>query len=296
MSNLYLEKTPMNEVLIKTMWRVNIFSVFLTGLALAFLLGISLWCYSLLKTIYMFDELAGQTYNNKEAILSQTASSKTMENLSQPGEIDVPLSPSEKVEKALLSVDTVAEVEVNPITYNKKISQQTSSSRDQHQPDPERADGKEELQIEATAKRNLNSSAENSITAKMSAFKGNASENYKRDRAAELYQQITVNQQQTKEENDSQTEALNNNETEEKLAADSMNSVADQNEKEIDGRVVTLRLEIERLNERIESGLSDSDYDYYLQIERPDFVIHDRERRMDYQSELEKMLLDMTPR
>ena len=166
MPNLYLEETPMNEVLIKIMRRVNIFSVFLTGLALAFLLGISLWCYSLLKTIYMFDELAGQTYNNKEAILSQTASSKTMENLSQPGEIDVPLSPSEKVEKALLSVDTVAEVEVNPITYNKKISQQTSSSRDQHQPDPERADGKEELQIEATAKRNLNSSAENSITAK----------------------------------------------------------------------------------------------------------------------------------
>jgi hypothetical protein len=286
----------MNGVLIKTMQRVNIFSVFLTGLALAFLLGISLWCYSVLKTIYMFDELAGQTYNNKEAILSQTASSKTMENLSQPGEIDVTLSPSEKVEKALLSVDTVAEVEVNPITYNKKISQQTSSSRDQHQPDPERADGKEELQIEATAKRNLNSSAENSITAKMSAFKANASENYKRDRAAELYQQITVNQQQTKEENDSQTEALNNNETEEKLAADSMNSVADQNEKEIDDRVVTLRLEIERLNERIESGLSDSDYDHNLQIERPDFVLHDREHRMDYQSELEKRLLDMTPR
>ena len=59
----------MNEVLIKTMRQVNIFSVFLTGLALAFLLGISLWYHSLLKTIYMFDELTGQTYNNKEAIL-----------------------------------------------------------------------------------------------------------------------------------------------------------------------------------------------------------------------------------
>jgi hypothetical protein len=314
----------MKEVLIKTMRRVNIFSVFLAGLTLAFLLGIFFWGYSVLKTIYMFDELAGQTYNNKEAILSQTVSSKAMENLSQPGEIAAPQvpsekventfsnkamenlsqpgeiaasqAPSEKVEKTLLSVDTVAEVEVKPINSNTKISEQNTFSREQFKPNSVQATGKKELQIEATAKHNLNNSAENSSTANITTFNGNTSKNYKIDRADELYQQITVNQHQTKEENDSETDTINSNDPEETLAADSMNSVADQNEKEIDDRVVTLRLEIERLNERIESGLSDSDYDYYLQLERPDFVIHDRERRMDYQSELEKMLLDITDR
>ena len=77
----------MNEVLIKTRLRHKIFSVFLAGLSLVLLLGIFFWCYTVLKTIYVVDELADQNFYNKEVILSQTASSPDMENLSQPGEI-----------------------------------------------------------------------------------------------------------------------------------------------------------------------------------------------------------------
>ena len=287
----------MNEVLIKTRLRHKIFSVFLAGLSLVLLLGIFFWCYTVLKTIYVVDELADQNFYNKEVILSQTATSnQDKENLSQPGEIAAPQAPSERVEKALLSVDTVTEVGAKPISYNEKISNQTPFSSEQLQPASEQAAGKKELQIAATANHNLNYSAENSSTAKISTFNGNTSTNYKSVRAAELYQQIIVNQQQTKEENVDQTDAINSNDPIETLSADSMNSAADQNEKDIYDRVARLRLEIERLDERIESGMSGSDYDLSLRLKSPAPEIHDRERRMDYQSELEKMLLDMTHR
>ena len=127
---------------------------------------------------------------------------------------------------------------------------------------------------------------------------GNTSENYKSKRAAELYQRIIFKQQQR--ENVSQGVSINSNEKsgndpEETQAAASMNSVADQNEKDIDARVNRFLLEIERLTERIESGLSDRDYDRYMQLKSPVFVIHDRERLETYQTELDKLLLDMTP-
>ena len=99
----------MNKVLIKTMLRNKIFSVFLTGLVLVFLFGTFFYCYSFLKTIYLIDELTDQNFNNKEAVLSQTArSNQDKENLSPPGEIAAPQASSERVEKALLSVDSVA--------------------------------------------------------------------------------------------------------------------------------------------------------------------------------------------
>ena len=84
------------------------------------------------------------------------------------------------------------------------------------------------------------------------------------------------------------------NDPEETEAAASMNSVADQKEKDIYAGVTRLRLEIERLTERIESGASDIDYDRYMQLKSPVFVIHDRERLETYQTELDKLLLDMT--
>ena len=287
----------MNEVLIKTRLRHKIFSVFLAGLSLVLLLGIFFWCYSVLKTIYAIDELADQNLYNKEVILSQTATNnQDRENLSQPGEIAAPQAPSERVENTLLSVDTVTEVGVKPMIYNEKISKQTHFSSEQFQPVSGQAAGKKELQIAATANHNFNNSAENSSTSKISTFNDNTSKNYKSVRAAELYQQITVNQQQTKEENVDQADTINSNDPIEKLAADSMNSVADQNEKDIYDRVARLRLEIERLNERIESGMSGSDHDLYLQLNSPVLEISDRERRMDYQSELEEMLLDTTHR
>jgi TPR repeat protein len=126
---------------------------------------------------------------------------------------------------------------------------------------------------------------------------GNTSENYKSNRAAELYQQIIFKQQQS--ENVSQGVSINSNEKtrndpEETQAAASMNSVADQKEKDIYAGVTRLRLEIERLTERIESGASDIDYDRYMQLKSPVFVIHDRERLETYQTELDKLLLDMT--
>ena len=99
----------MNKVLIKTMLRNKIFSVFLTGLVLVFLFGTFFYCYSFLKTIYVINELTDQNFNNKEAVLSQTArSNQDKENLSPPGEIAAPQASSERVEKALLSVDSVA--------------------------------------------------------------------------------------------------------------------------------------------------------------------------------------------
>ena len=281
----------MNKVLIKTMLRDKIFSVFLAGLALALLLGGFFWCYTVLKTIYVVNELTDQNFYNKEVVLSQTASSPDMENLSQPGEIAAPQAHSERVEKALLSVDTVAEVGAKPIIYNPKISKQIPFSREQFQPVSEQAADKKELQIAATANHNVNNSAENSSTAKISTFNGNTSGNYKSDRAAELYQQIIVNQKQAKEENVGQTVAINNNDPAETLAEPLMDSVADH-EKEIYDQVVRLRLEIERLSERIESGLSDKDYYYYTHLKSPVFVIHDTVRLEFYQTVLDKLILD----
>ena len=274
------------------MLRDKIFSVFLAGLTLALLLGIFSWCYTVLKTIYVVDELTDQNFYNKEVILSQTASSPDMENLSQPGEIAAPKAHSERVEKALLSVDAVAEVGAKPTIYNPKISKQIPFSREQFQPVSEQAADKKELQIAATANHNLNNSAENSSTAKILTFNGYTSGNYKSDRAAELYQQITVNQKQTKEENVGQTVATNSNDPVETLTEPSMNSVADQNEKDIYAQVVRLRLEIERLTERIESGLSDKDYYFYTHLKSPVFVIHDRDRLEAYQTALDKVTLD----
>ena len=284
----------MNEVLNKTMLRDKIYSVFLAGLALTLLLGIFFWCYTVLKTIYVVDELTGQNFNNKEVIQSQTASSPDMENLSQPGEIAAPQAPSERVENTLLSVDTVTEVGVKPMIYNEKISKQTHFSSEQFQPVSGQAAGKKELQIAATANHNVNNSAENSSTAKISTFYGNTSENYRSDRAADLYQRITENQKQTKEENVGQTVATKSNDPVEIQAEPSMNSVADQNEKDKYAQVVRLQLEIERLTERIENGLSDRDYERYMQHKSPVFVIHDSERLEAYQTELDKLLLEMT--
>jgi hypothetical protein len=88
---------------------------------------------------------------------------------------------------------------------------------------------------------------------------------------------------------------MSRNDPEETQAATSMNSVAEQNEKDIYPRVTRLQLEIERLTERIESGLSDRDYDRYMQLKSPVFVIHDRERIESYQTVLDKLLLDLTP-
>lgn len=285
----------MNEVLIKTMLRDKIFSVFLAGLTLALLLGVFFWCYTVLKTIYVIDELTDQNFYNKEVILPQTASSPDMENLSQPGEIAAPQAHSERVEKALLSVDTVAEVGAKPTIYNPKISKQIPFSREQFQPVSEQAADKKEFQIAATANHNLNNSAENSSTAKISTFNGNTSGNYRSDRAAALYQQIIVNQKQKKEENVGQTVATNSNDPVETLAEPPMNSVVDQNEKDIYAQVVRLQLEIERLTERNESGLSDRAYYFLTHLKSPVFVLHDSVRLEFYQTELDKMLLDMTP-
>jgi len=285
----------MNEVLNKTMLRDKIYSVFLAGLALTLLLGIFFWCYTVLKTIYVVDELADQNLYNKEVILSQTATNnQDRENLSQPGEIAAPQAHSGRVEKSFLSVDTVSEVGAKPTIYNPKISKQIPFSGEQFQPVSEQAADKKELQIAATANHIVNNSAENSSTAKISTFYGNTSENYRSDRAADLYQRITENQKQTKEENVGQTVATKSNDPVEIQAEPSMNSVADQNEKDKYAQVVRLQLEIERLTERIETGLSDRDYYFYTHLKSPVFVLHDKERLEFYQTELDKMLLDMT--
>lgn len=271
------------------MLRDKISSVFLAGLGLALLVGTFFWCYSVLKTLFVIDELTDQNLNNKKVVLSQTASNRDKENLSQPGEIAAPQAPSERVEKALLSVDTVAAVGAKPIIDKNKISQQIPFSREQVQPVLEQAAGKKELPETAIANHNLNTSAENYSTDKISTFNDNTSENYRIVRAAELYQQIIENQQQKKEGKAGQTPSRNSNNSVENLEEAAMNSGADNYDK-----VVTLRLEIERLKERIESGLSDSDYNYYMHLESPVFVIHDIERLEAYQKILDKMLLDMT--
>lgn len=284
----------MNKILIKIMLRDTIFSAFFAGLVFVLLVWTFSWCYSVLKTIYAIDELTDQNFNNKEVIMTQTASNQAKENLLQPAEIAATQAPSERDEKVLLSVDTVSKTGAQPIVNNKEISKQTPVSREHLKPVSGQAADKIELRTAATADHNLNNSAENSSTDKISTFNVNTSKNYKSVRATEFYQQITGNQQQTKEKNDSQAEALSSNNPVEKPAADSMNSGADQNEKDIYDRVVRLQLEIERLDERIASGLSDSDFNYFMQLNSPVFVIHDSERRVVYQSILEKMLSDTT--
>jgi TPR repeat protein len=124
--------------------------------------------------------------------------------------------------------------------------------------------------------------------------KDNTSENYKSNRAAELYQQIIFKQQQRK--NVSQGVNINSNgksrnDPEDTQVAASMNSVTYQNKKDINTQVTALRLEIERLTERIESGLSD--YGSYMPKKDPASVIHDRDRLETYQTKLDKLLLDM---
>jgi TPR repeat protein len=113
----------------------------------------------------------------------------------------------------------------------------------------------------------------------------------------QLYQQITAEQQQREIVNQGfgiYSNEKNRNDPEETQAAASMNSVADQNGKKIYARVTRLQLEIERLTERIESGLSDRDYNRYMQLKSPVFVIHDSERLETYQAELDKLLLEIT--
>jgi len=277
----------MNEGLKKKMLRDKIFSVFLAGLGPWLLVGTFFCCYSVFKTLYVIDEITDQNLNNKKVVLSQTASNRDKENLSQPGEIAAPQAPSERVEKALLSVDTVAAVGAKPIIDKNKISQQIPFSREQVQPVLEQTTGKKESPETAIANHNLNTSAENYSTDKISTFNDNTSENYRIVRAAELYQQIIENQQQKKEEKVGQTPSRNSNNSVENLEEAAMNSGADNYDK-----VVILQLEIERLKERIESGLSDSDYDYYMQLESPVFVLQDNERLEAYQKILDEMLLD----
>jgi len=123
--------------------------------------------------------------------------------------------------------------------------------------------------------------------------------NYNSKKAAELYEMIIAEQKQR--ENANQGISINRNEKsrndpEEPQAAAPMTSVANQNEKAIYARVSRLQLEIERLTEKIESGLSDREYDRYMQLKSPIFVIHDSERLEGYQAEIDKLLLDLTPR
>ena len=71
-----------------------------------------------------------------------------------------------------------------------------------------------------------------------------------------------------------------------------MKPVVDRNKKYINDQVARIQREIERLTERIESGTSDKDYERYMQLKSPVFVIHDRERLEAYQTELDKLLLE----
>jgi TPR repeat protein len=121
-------------------------------------------------------------------------------------------------------------------------------------------------------------------------------DNYNSKRAAVLYQLFIAEQQ--RRENDYQDIRISSNEMSEKTPDEThvtavMNSITDNNKKDIHARVARLQLEIERLTERLESGLSDSDYERYKQLKSPVFVIHDSERLQAYQTELDKLLLEM---
>ena len=119
-------------------------------------------------------------------------------------------------------------------------------------------------------------------------------DNYNSKRAAVLYQLFIA--ERPRRENANQDISINRNEKsrnvpEETQIAASMNSVTDQNKKDINTQVTALRLEIERLTERIESGLSY--YGSYMPKKGPASVIHDRDLLENYQTELDKLLLDM---
>ena len=60
----------------------------------------------------------------------------------------------------------------------------------------------------------------------------------------------------------------------------------------INDQVARLQREIERLTERIESGLSDENYERFKQLKSPVFVIHDKERLEAFQTELDRLLLE----
>ncbi|MGB5884910.1 MAG: hypothetical protein WBG28_12495, partial [Desulfobulbales bacterium] len=113
----------------------------------------------------------------------------------------------------------------------------------------------------------------------------------------QLYQQISAEQQQRENANQDiriNSDEMSENAPEETQATAVTNSVADKNKKNIHARVARLKLEIERLTERIENGLSDRDYERYMQLKSPVYVIHDSERLEAYQTELDKLLLEMT--
>ena len=217
------------------------------------------------------------------------------ERFQPAGETPASQTTSERVEKVLPSSDTVAEIGAKPINYDTNLSIRNSLSGEEPQVVAGQADEKKELRTTTTVNHNLNNSAEPTSTAEISTISGNTFDNSNSDRAAEPYQQITaVNQQQTKEENNGPTATINNNDPVETLETSAIGSGANPNSSDNYDRVVRLQLEIERLTERIESGLSDSDYDFYMQLKSPVFVIHDRERRLVYQSILEEMLSDPT--
>jgi TPR repeat protein len=121
-------------------------------------------------------------------------------------------------------------------------------------------------------------------------------ENYNSQRAAKLYQLIIAERQRRENVNQGSVyrNEVSENAPKEIPATAVMNPVADKNKKDIYARVTTLQLEIERLTERIDSGLSDRDYARYMQLKSPVFVIHDSERLEAYQTELDKLLLEMT--
>jgi len=128
--------------------------------------------------------------------------------------------------------------------------------------------------------------------------KPETNENYQSKRADDLYQQIIAKQQQRKISN--KINSINNtekgkNDTEETRTASPTNIVPAQNDKSTYAKMTRLQHQIERLTERIESGLSDREYDRLMQLESPVFVIHDRDRLEAYQAELDKLKLDVSP-
>ena len=147
-------------------------------------------------------------------------------------------------------------------------------------------------------------------------------ENYNSKRASEIYQRIIAEQQRRertknkyiysdnqqlyqriiaerqRRENANQGISINSSETsmnvpEEKYVAIPINSVEVPNGKDINYRITSLQLKIGRLTERIESGESGRDYNRYMQLKSPIFVIHDSERLEAYKVELDKLMLDM---
>ena len=121
-------------------------------------------------------------------------------------------------------------------------------------------------------------------------------DNYNSKRAAVLYQFFIAEQQRrgnTSQDIRISSNEINENTPDEPQEKAAMNSSVDKNKNDIHARVASLNLEIERLTDRIESGVSDSDYEHYMQLKSPVFVIHDSERLETYQTKLDKLLLEM---